>query len=955
MRNLFIIKILIVLFVILSSANMIFAWLADDADYDVLAAIDERSSFYEAWSEFYINSLTLTRLARTYIATEGDRDISIFFAELEASHFEHFYEFMNRRQSTQHEAELLQIIITSFEGLREMEYEALTAARAGDFDHAFYIIYIEDLYRAHGLAFQDNMEFLKDYVIVGLNEIVAAAQALDEFYETLAQIFVALFVVASVAGMMYLYTQVKLYIETERDAREMSERLLSSAPLVISLWDDGIPIEASEQSVNLFGLNSKEEYITRFNEITPEFQPDGAISAQKGMEFTQQALEEGSLRFEWMYQTLTGEPIPTEVHLARFKRGDKYMLIAYVTDLRQAREVMEKEQALAEMTIESQAKTRFLARMSHEIRTPLSSIMGVTEIQLQSGKLDEDMEDAFMRIHNSSDMLLTIINDILDLTKAEVGKMEIVADSYEVASMIVDTVQLNTMYIGSKGIDFDLKVDENLPTHLYGDELRIKQILNNILSNAFKYTNRGQVKFNVLLEHSDMIDEIVLVLCVTDTGVGMSDEQIEILFDEFGRAKNEQTKHVQGSGLGMNIVNHLINLMDGKAEIVSEIGKGTKVCVRLPQRIASTQVLGAETTKNLERLKDGHKAVSKNRYKIDHEPMPYGRVLVVDDVESNLYVAKGLLMPYRLQIETAGGGQEAIDKIAQGNTYDVIFMDHMMPNVDGMQATKVIQEMGYDAPIVALTANTVKGQSEIFLNNGFSAFISKPIDINILNSCLMHFVRDRHPKHIVDAARAAKAAGAESPALADDLSNELVLAFLRDAEKAIRILEYTVENNGFEGETLKSYITQVHAMKSALANVEEWGLSEISHSLERAAKDGEFDNIRERTLAFVQNLRNVVKEIRPEDIPDDYVDDEELLVEQLNIIHEACVEYDIKAANKALDVLTAVHFSKHTTAFINELSSLMLGGDFEEVAELAKQGSDNIKKGLNIWIKPFLW
>jgi len=390
----------------------------------------------------------------------------------------------------------------------------------------------------------------------------------------------------------------------------------------------------------------------------------------------------------------------------------------------------------------NRAKGIFLAQMSHEIRTPMNAILGISEIQLLDKKLSPEAQDGYKKIFESSNLLLNIINDILDFSKIDAGKMEIVCDEYDIPSLINDAVQLNRLRFEIKPIIFKVNLDENTPHELIGDELRIKQVLNNLLSNAFKYTDEGEVELSVYAENNNSSENVTLVFKVKDTGQGMSESQVSRIFDEYARFNLETNRSVSGTGLGMSITKRLINLMNGEIKLESKPGEGTIFTVRLPQTRCSASVCGAEIVKNLREF-NYHNTSLQKKSQIFHEHMPYGKVLVVDDVASNLYVAKGHLMPYGLQIETVTNGFDAIDKVKNDKNYDIIFMDHMMPKMDGMKTTKILREMGYKHPIVALTANAVIGQEAMFLSNGFDGFISKPIDSRELNRILIELIKDK--------------------------------------------------------------------------------------------------------------------------------------------------------------------------------------------------------------------
>ena len=400
------------------------------------------------------------------------------------------------------------------------------------------------------------------------------------------------------------------------------------------------------------------------------------------------------------------------------------------------------ENARYESEQANKSKTNFLATMSHEIRTPMNAIIGITQIQLQKENLQEEYAEVFEMIYSSGNSLLGIINDILDMSKIETGKLDINPVEYDTPNFINDTVQLNILRIGDKKIDFKLKVDENLPSKLYGDELRVKQVLNNLLSNAIKYTEKGFVKLSV--GHSASDDGyITMSFCVEDTGQGLTAENKELLFVEYSRFNLEANRTTEGAGLGMTITKKLVEMMDGTISLESEYGKGSAFTVTIRQKQVECSPIGPEI---VERLHNFTYVDESHIYQshIVYEPMPYGSVLVVDDVETNLYVAEGILSLYELHVELAESGYEAIEKVESGKEYDIIFMDHMMPNMDGIVATQKLRELGYKGTIVALTANALVGNEEMFTQNGFDGFVPKPIDLRSIDVILNKFIRDRY-------------------------------------------------------------------------------------------------------------------------------------------------------------------------------------------------------------------
>jgi len=618
-----------------------------------------------------------------------------------------------------------------------------------------------------------------------------------------------------------------------------------------------------------------------------------------------------------------------DVAILKDLNGETTGYIEVVQDITNLK-IMAKKQAEAETA--NLAKSVFLAKMSHEIRTPMNAILGITEIQLEDDSLSPAMLEALNKIYVSANLLLNIINDILDLSKAEVGKLELIPGKYNVASMIYDSVQLNMVQFSNKAVDFELEVDPNVPTELFGDELRIKQLLNNLLTNAFKYTNKGLVKLSIVSERKNEEPNVMLIFNVSDTGQGMTEEQKSRIFDEFARFNLEYNRAVQGTGLGMSIVKHLIQMMNGEISVESKVEEGTVVNVRIPQGFISSSVLGEELVKNLQNSRFIGDSQLKN-VRIEREPMPYGSVLIVDDVESNLYVARCLLSPYKLSIDTAESGMEAVEKIKSGKIYDVVFMDQMMPKMDGVEAVKIMRDSGYSAPIIALTANAIVGQSEILLNSGFDDFISKPIDIRQMNYVLNRFIRDKQSEEVIKEVRQKYNISKINPYEIDFKANpDLLFAFVRDAKKKLPIMGNISKNiNAATDEDLRIFTINVHAIKSALANIGEKALSNVARKLETAGMEGNRAVISADTGIFLENLGEVIQKL--ESLKNTTVSEEEdtvYLQAHLLEFRSACTNYDKKLAKSILAELCSAQLSLKTKEFLDVLQELLLHSDFEE-------------------------
>ena len=384
----------------------------------------------------------------------------------------------------------------------------------------------------------------------------------------------------------------------------------------------------------------------------------------------------------------------------------------------------EKHMALAA----SESKSKFLANMSHEIRTPINTVIGMNEMILRESK-DETINEYALNVKSASQMLLGLVNDILDFSKIEAGKIQLVEDDYHISSVIKDTILNNEERLSNKDLLLNLDIDEGLPKVLCGDELRIKQILNNLLSNAAKYTERGSVTLTVKGIREE--DTFNLFIAVKDTGIGIKQEDIEQLFDSFQRLELKKNRSIEGSGLGLNITNQLVQIMNGTIDVESEYGKGSCFTVRIPQKIVDDTPLG-----KFNQSWGEEDFADKDE---DYLYAPKASVLAVDDNSMNLKVIKALLRRSEVKLDLAESGTECF-KLSRLKKYDIILMDHMMPEPDGIQTLHMIREdrdnINRDTKMIVFTANAIEGCKEQYLEEGFVDYLSKPVKVEALEKVL---------------------------------------------------------------------------------------------------------------------------------------------------------------------------------------------------------------------------
>ncbi len=424
------------------------------------------------------------------------------------------------------------------------------------------------------------------------------------------------------------------------------------------------------------------------------------------------------------------------------------MLFALETpDYRKLMKTMnELEIARVEANIANRTKSDFLASMSHEIRTPINGILGMNTMILRDSG-DPQIVEYAENIRLAGNGLLSIINDILDLTKIESGKMELVPVDYDLFSIMNDCYQMNRMRAAEKSLEFTFENDPEMPAKYNGDEVRIRQIMNNLISNGIKYTKEGEVRVKAgFIEDTHNDDngneQGTVVISVEDTGIGIKEEDIGDLFKTFTRLEQSRNRHIEGTGLGLNITQQLVHMMNGTIEVKSEYGKGSVFTVKIPQRVLSLKPMGVFADRQKEQ-------VSVTTDEATTFKAPGRRILVVDDVKMNVLVFKGLLRGTEITIDSALSGAEGIE-MTKDTKYDIIFMDHLMPEMDGIEAFRVIRDdkdnINHDTPVVVLTANAIVGMRATYLKEGFAEYISKPVEQKALLKVTEELLKSSNPE-----------------------------------------------------------------------------------------------------------------------------------------------------------------------------------------------------------------
>ena len=623
------------------------------------------------------------------------------------------------------------------------------------------------------------------------------------------------------------------------------------------------------------------------------------------------------------------------------------------------------EMKCEEATAAAEAKSSFLANMSHEIRTPINAVLGMNEMILREAQ-ETEIRGYAQNIQSAGTALLSLINDILDISKIESGKMELMPEKYQLGGLLYDIILVVQPRMEKKGLQLILDLDENIPNELYGDEVRIRQIITNILTNAVKYTEKGSVTLRVQMKKKDA-RHIVLLVSVKDTGIGIKESK-EVLFASFQRGRDLRAHHIEGTGLGLSITRQLLEMMGSDLEMESVYGKGSTFSFDLVQTVVSEEPMGNLNDLYQKRLSQEQKYRESFTAKDAH-------VLVVDDNGMNLKVVASLLKQTLVQIDTAQDGAGCLEKCAR-NHYDLILMDHLMPNMDGVEAFHRLradkQGINYRTPVIILTANAVAGMKQQYLDEGFNGFLSKPVQGPLLEETLRRYL----PEELVTLSEQEQTddeQDLERRQALQQVVDELQLPDM-DLDDALQYSSGTVtdvlENirgyltdsvsnrerieKEYEAENWNDFKIHVHALKSTSRIVGAVHMAYLAEQMEKAAGSEDLSYImknyddliceHEQLCVSLEHLLDhpavqtmIVTEVETEQTPEDYLTEAEQFVHGVE-------EYDVdfeRLREFCSFYPTGMLLEKER----EELSQAVENFDYEAISQGLAQIIDLVKKG----------
>ncbi|EOS77154.1 hypothetical protein C819_01180 [Lachnospiraceae bacterium 10-1] len=642
------------------------------------------------------------------------------------------------------------------------------------------------------------------------------------------------------------------------------------------------------------------------------------------------------------------------------KYEEKKGYVLLILDVTETRNYIEEIKQVREQAEQANiAKSAFLANMSHEIRTPMNAIVGLSDIIMEESRGRKVYEYA-CDIKSSSRNLLALINDILDLSKVEAGKMKLVLTEYHIKTLVNEVLNMMDIVASKKGLMLESEYDMSIPCRYMGDEIRIKQILINLLNNALKFTRQGRVKISIAGMQGEEADSEWIVFRIEDTGCGIREEDLEKIFDNFRQLDSKRSRSVEGTGLGLSITKHLVELMQGTIKVESIYGEGTVFTVKILQKIADYRPLAEIPEGEVQEEETLEPFTAKEC-----------KVLVVDDNLINRKVARSFLQSYRLEITEAESGMEAIKHVGE-KRFDIIFMDHMMPEMDGIEAVEKIRnecgENGRSPIIIALTANAMEGVRETFLSSGFQDFITKPVDRRALHMVLLKWIPKEMRTEGGTWMNALEAnddkymrfrniliEGIDTDKVSENYSgsveeyNELLSLYCLDGKRKLKVLRELWENQDYTG-----YGIEVHALKSASANVGAVQVSNRAREQERAVnrKDITFVDSHahrlleeyEEQLAHIQNYLEKIQKADEDKVKEKEIEKTDLL-QAVKMSLDSLENFQAKECSRKIEEILEYRLDESIEKELEKIREQLKLYEDDEAEQMLRELIEQIEKG----------
>ena len=654
-----------------------------------------------------------------------------------------------------------------------------------------------------------------------------------------------------------------------KEIHEYARLMMDATPLSCALWNTDIKLfDCNKKTLEIFEMSVKEEFSQKFQELSPEYQPDGRHSIQAIHQVVGETIEKGLNVFEWMHQLPSGEPLPVEITLVRVNLGNENFVAAYMRDLREHKQIMSKLKDAAERAqAASHSKSAFLANMSHEIRTPMNSIVGFSELALDEN-VPPKIKDYLNKILENSEWLLQIINDILDISKIESGKMDLENIPFDLHELFASCRTVIMPKAIEKGLTMHFYAEPSVGKILYGDPTRLRQVLVNLLSNAVKFTNSGLIKVQATVKNV-ATDSVTMSFEIKDSGIGITPEQLELIFEPFMQAETGTTRKFGGSGLGLSITKNIIEMMGSALKVDSVPGVGSKFSFVI--------TFDAVDTDNDETI------VKHIVYNDIQKPTFEGLILLCEDNVMNQKVICEHLARVGLKTEVASNGKQGVEMVKARarkgeKQYDLIFMDIHMPVMDGLEASSEISKYDPGISIVAMTANIMSNDREIYISKGMNNCVSKPFTSQELWRCLLKYFKPVKWQK-VDAAQNEQSDG--------ELRQKIINNFMKDNRG-----KYEEIKKAINAEDITLAYRLVHTLKSNAGQLDKILLYNAAGDLEKSLNNEENHVTPDQLEVLEKELNAVITELTPLVREADYQ-----IVTELN---------DAEAARETLDKLKSL-------------------------------------------------